>query len=105
MTITIYGIKACDTCRKTLKEIEGAVLHDVRDTQLSRAQLEVFYVLFGEKLLNTRSSTWRGLSEQDRQFPIIQLLLEHPTLMKRPVIVSEAQTTIGWDAAAKAVWL
>ena len=105
MTITIYGIKACDTCRKALKEIEGAVLHDVRDAPLSEAQLGVFHDLFGEKLLNTRSITWRGLSEQDRQIPPIQLLLAYPTLMKRPVVASQEQTTIGWDAAAKAVWL
>ena len=105
MTITIYGIKACDTCRKTLKEIEGAVLHDVREAPLSQAQLEVFQGFFGGKLLNTRSTTWRGLSEEDRQIPTIQLLLKHPTLMKRPIIASDAQTTIGWDAAVKAVWL
>jgi len=105
MTITIYGIKACDTCRKALKEIEGSVLHDVRDAPLSEAQLKVFHDLFGEKLLNTRSTTWRGLSEEERQIAPIELLLAHPTLMKRPIIASQDQTTIGWDTAAKEVWL
>ena len=105
MTITIYGIKACDTCRKALKEIEGSVLHDVRDAPLSEAQLKIFHDLFGEKLLNTRSTTWRGLSEKDRQIAPIQLLLAHPTLMKRPIIASQDHTTIVWDSAAKAVWL
>ena len=105
MTITIYGIKACDTCRKALKEIEGSVLHDVRDAPLSEARLKIFHDMFGEKLLNMRSTTWRGLSGEDCQIAPIQLLLAHPTLMKRPIIASHDHTTIGWDAAAKAVWL
>lgn len=95
----IYGIKACDTCRKALKMLQDAgvevALVDVRDAPLGRAQLHKFYTKFGSDLVNTRSTTWRNLSEEDRQQDSIALLEAHPTLMKRPVIESD-DLYLGW---------
>nr|WP_319247100.1 ArsC/Spx/MgsR family protein [uncultured Celeribacter sp.] len=91
----IYGLKTCDTCRKAVKAL-GAELQDVRENPLSRADLERFHAAFGEKILNTRSTTWRGLDEAERARPMLDLITEHPALMKRPVIERDGQLYLGW---------
>ncbi|MGH1367148.1 MAG: arsenate reductase family protein [Maritimibacter sp.] len=80
-------------------------LVDVRATPLSPADLARFEAAFGEALLNTRSTTWRGLDAAARARPMADLLAEFPALMKRPVVESGENLTLGWDAAAKSVWL
>jgi arsenate reductase-like glutaredoxin family protein len=91
----LYGIKACDTCRKAMKAL-GAELHDVREQPLSIEELTRFYEQFGQALLNTRSTTWRGLDEAERAQDPLVLLQKHPTLMKRPVIEKEGGLYLGW---------
>lgn len=94
--IRIYGLKACDTCRKAVKALDGAVLIDIRaepmDPDLrSRALAE-----FGAALVNTRSTTWRGLSDEERAAAPEALLTEHPALMKRPLIAAQDTLYLGW---------
>ncbi len=95
----LYGIKACDTCRKALKMLQEAgrevTFVDVRNAPLTRAQLETFHETFGDKLLNTRSTTWRGLDDSERTHNPLDLLSAHPTLMKRPVI-DDGTLYLGW---------
>lgn len=100
----IYGIKTCDTCRKAVKAM-GVELTDIRAEPLSREQLERFYTAFGEALLNTRSTTWRGLSEEERARAPLDLLADHPTLMKRPVIEKDGQLYLGWGKDVQAALL
>ncbi|MER5170623.1 arsenate reductase family protein [Thioclava kandeliae] len=104
----LYGIKTCDTCRKARKALEQAgkevAFHDIRETPLSQDQLEAFYAAFGDKLLNKSSTTWRGLDEDARSGPVLDLLAEHPTLMKRPVIVANGAMTLGWTKDAQSHW-
>jgi arsenate reductase len=98
---TIYGIKTCDTCRKAIKSLD-ATLHDVRVDRLSVAQLERFYAAFGDALVNTKSTTWRGLDETERAREPIALLTDHPTLMKRPVVDLEGKLYLGWGKDVQA---
>ena len=78
---------------------------DVRANGVSDADLEAILAQFGEKALNKASTTWRGLSEEEKASEPLALLKAHPTLMKRPVIQDGDQWTIGWKADAQAVWL
>ncbi|MEM9582422.1 MAG: ArsC/Spx/MgsR family protein [Pseudomonadota bacterium] len=95
----LYGIKACDTCRKALKMLEASghdvVFIDIRDTPLEASKLAEFHETIGDQLLNTRSTTWRGLSEAERAGNLVDLITAHPTLMKRPVIEAD-QLYLGW---------
>lgn len=100
----IYGIKTCDTCRKAGKSL-GVELTDIRAEPLSNEQLERFYAQFGEALVNTRSTTWRGLSEDERTRAPLDLLADHPTLMKRPVIEKDGQLYLGWGKDVQAALL
>ncbi len=95
----LYGIKACDTCRKALKALELAgktvTFVDIREAPLDRSKIDSFYETIGDQLLNTRSTTWRGLSDEDRLRAPAELIAEHPTLMKRPVIEAN-KLYLGW---------
>jgi arsenate reductase len=105
----LYGLKNCDTCRKAVKHIKATgqdiTLIDVRIDGISPDDLARFYTTFGDALVNTRSTTWRGLSDTERAQPHLTLLTNHPSLMKRPVIDTGRDLTLGWtkDVQAKFV--
>jgi Spx/MgsR family transcriptional regulator len=107
--ITLYGIPTCDTCRKARKSLEANGLEvrfrDVRSGPLSRTDIARIFAVFGPDFLNRRSTTWRALSDDVRTGDPIDLLVAHPTLMKRPVIESEPALTLGWDASAQTAHL
>lgn len=105
MKLTVYHLKTCDTCRKAIKAMEATghelTLIDVRADGVPAADLARIEKAVGwEKLLNTRSTTWRGLSESDKADmsadKAAALMGEHPTLIKRPVIDRGALISVGW---------
>lgn len=105
----LFGIKACDTCRKAAKVLGDAghkvEFVDVRATPLTQEQLVHFRETFGDALVNTRSTTWRGLSEDQRSEAPMELLTAHPTLMKRPVIETSDGLHLGWGKDVQAALL
>ena len=96
----VYGIKNCDTCKKALSVLTekgfNTDLIDIRDTPLSLAQITVFANKFGSMLINKKSTTWRKLSEEERNLSIEKLLVLAPTVMKRPII-DNGTLFLGWN--------
>ncbi|MEM6577693.1 MAG: ArsC/Spx/MgsR family protein [Pseudomonadota bacterium] len=96
----LYGLKSCDTCRKAIKALNEAGIDvrvaDARDDGVPEELLERALAQFGEALLNTRSTTWRGLSEAERAEAPLDLLARHPALMKRPLIERDGALYLGW---------
>ena len=97
----IYGLKNCDTCRAARKALPEAEFVDVRESGVPAEMMEAALAQFGDKLVNTRSTTWRGLSEEERAGAPLDLLAAHPALMKRPLIVSDGEMHLGWDAPTR----
>ncbi|NOD62873.1 MULTISPECIES: ArsC/Spx/MgsR family protein [unclassified Ruegeria] len=97
----LYGLKTCDTCRKALKSLPDAVFLDVRIDGVPEPVLSQAFAEFGNALLNTRSTTWRGLDESQRAKVPLELLKEHPTLMKRPLIEDNGRLLLGWTAETR----
>ncbi|MBV2358338.1 arsenate reductase [Thalassococcus sp. CAU 1522] len=97
----LYGLKNCDTCRKALKALPRAELVDVRADGLPADVLDAALDRFGPALLNTRSTTWRGLSDAEREGSPRDLIAAHPTLMKRPLVVDGGDMHLGWDKATQ----
>jgi arsenate reductase-like glutaredoxin family protein len=112
----IYHLSSCDTCRRILGEIRPPAdteLQDIKVAPLTEAQLERLRVLAGDYagLFSKRARLYRQkglhekvLGEEDYK----QLLLEHYTFLKRPVIVVDDEIFIGNSkktvaAAAKAL--
>ena len=98
-----FSLKTCDTCRKALKSLAAhdVEIIDVRADGVSPADRDAILTAFGNGALNTRSTTWRGLSEEERAKDAGVLLAAHPTLMKRPVIEVDGVWYQGWTAATK----
>ncbi|MCV3270439.1 arsenate reductase family protein [Roseobacter sinensis] len=94
----LYGLKTCDTCRKALKALPEASFADVRADGVPDDVLTAALEQFGRALVNTRSTTWRGLDEDQRAADPRDLLKAHPSLMKRPLIVSGTDMYLGWGA-------
>ena len=79
----IYGLKNCDNCRKAMKAFPHAELVDVRVQGVPPEVLDRALEQFGAALLNTRSTTWRGLDAVEREREPKDLLVDHPAVMKR----------------------
>lgn len=101
----LFGLKNCDTCRKALKALKDAGrqpdFHDVRVDGVTRAYLTKWAKAAGwQALLNTRSTTWRGLSDEDKtdvdEQKALALMEANPSLIKRPVIEAGGDVTVGW---------
>jgi Spx/MgsR family transcriptional regulator len=92
--LDLYGIKNCDSCRHAQRWLKTRnvpfTFHDIRAEGLPKELLRSWLdTAHGPYLLNRRSTTWRQLSEAEKQAADrdpLPLLLDHPTLIKRPVI-------------------
>lgn len=104
--LTLYGIGSCDTCGKArtwlTTQSHNYHFHDLRDDGLDIKMLERWAKrIHWEKLLNTRSLTWRKLPEVDRadmsRDRALTSMLEHPTLVKRPVLECSKFIAVGFS--------
>ncbi len=97
MSIQIYGLNNCDTCRKARKWLDRhAIEHrfvDYRDAPASPTMLKVWAEAVGgfDALVNRSSTTWRNLAPA-RKSPGSAaewnlLIREYPALVKRPLLV------------------
>lgn len=101
MALTLYGLKNCDTCKKAMKALEAAgqayEFVDIRAEADLAALVPVWLESVGsDTLINRRSTTWRNLSEVEREMAPDALLTANPTLVKRPVITSDLDIHVGW---------
>ncbi|MCZ4281734.1 arsenate reductase [Kiloniella laminariae] len=108
VTTTIHGIKNCDTCRKALKVFADKALphsyHDFRVDGLSEQQLDRWLkVVSWDKLLNRRGTSWRalpdGVKEAIDAASAKKLMMENPTLIKRPVFETGNTVVVGFTKA------
>lgn len=107
--IDLYGIRNCDTVKKARAWLEGQgiahVFHDYKIEAPSRALLERWCSVLGwEVVLNRAGTTFRALPDQAKQGldapTAIGLMLEQPSMIKRPIIVSGARVIAGFKPAS-----
>jgi len=110
----VYHLSTCNTCQKILKKLElpgSFELQDIKEEEITEDQLEEMKALAGsyEALFSRRARLYRErelnkkeLSETDYK----ELILDHYTFLKRPVIINNDEIFIGNSkktvAAAKA---
>ena len=111
MALQLYGLKNCDTCKKALKALDDTgkpvTFHDIREGTDLEAKVPVWLEAAGAKpLVNSRSTTWRGLSDAEKasvdQGRAEALLIANPTLIKRPVIEDGDTVYVGWTKDVQA---
>lgn len=108
--LTIYGIKNCDTMKKSFAWLEEAgiayTFHDYKKHGIDAATLTRWEKKLGwEVLLNRRGTTWRKLAP-DVQANIsretaLRLMQDQPSLIKRPVLEKDDTLVAGFTPA---VW-
>jgi Spx/MgsR family transcriptional regulator len=105
MTVTIYGIKNCDTMKKArtwLEEHDVAYdFHDYKASGIDRAHLEKWTQEAGwETVLNRAGTTFRKLPDAARENldreKAIALMLEQPSMIKRPVVEADGKLLVGF---------
>lgn len=108
MTVTLHGIKNCDSVKKARKWLEAEqieyVFRDFRETPLSAQEVTGWLDRCGsEVVVNRRSTTWKQLDARDKALAddtagAATLLVANPTLVKRPVLDVDGQLSIGFKA-------
>ena len=111
MSVTLYGIKNCDTMKKARawldKQGVAYSFHDYKTAGIDRARLEGWAGEVGwETLLNRAGTTFRALPEADRadltETKAIELMLARPSMIKRPVLDIGARRLVGFKPDAYA---
>ena len=105
MTVTIYGIKTCDTMKKAFVWLDGRdvayTFHDYRVAGISRDEVARWCKAAGwEKVLNKASTTFRAQPDDAKadldEAKAIRLMLAEPTMIKRPVLEVGTAIEIGF---------
>ncbi|MCW0234776.1 MAG: ArsC family reductase [Ferrovibrio sp.] len=95
MTVTIYGIKNCDTMKKAFAWLSGHGVsydfHDYKAAGIDRAHLQAWCRALGwETVLNRAGTTFRKLPDADREglteARAIALMIAQPAMIKRPML-------------------
>ncbi|MEQ6889367.1 Spx/MgsR family RNA polymerase-binding regulatory protein [Halomonas sp. CS7] len=103
--LTLYVIKNCDTCRRARKALDERGIpfqvHDLREDGLSAPLLEhILHRVPLMEVLNKRSTTWRQLGDEEKENldanSARELLLAHPTLLKRPLLENGDEILVGY---------
>jgi Spx/MgsR family transcriptional regulator len=106
MTAILYGIKNCDTVKKARQWLDQHRIeyrfHDFRSDGLELQQAQAWLDEIGfDTLLNKRGTTWKQLDEKLRAQLTADnaaaLLIEHPTLIKRPLLDIGHQRFVGFS--------
>ena len=105
MSVTIYGIKNCDTMKKARAWLDKAGVdysfHDYKAEGIDMARLERWSKDVGwETLLNRAGTTFRKLPEKDKDgltaAKAIKLMIEQPSMIKRPVLEAGKSLLVGF---------
>jgi len=106
--VEMYGIANCDTIKKARKWLEAKGIeyqfHDYKKEGADSMLLEQWCDSEGwQTLLNRRGTTWRKLPEDVKasvdESSSIRLMVENPSIIKRPVLVSDGKVTVGFSDA------
>lgn len=109
---TLYGIPNCNTVKKARVWLADRAVdyafHDFKKQGVSAEQLAGWAAEVGiDKLLNRQGTTWRALSDADKTRAetlqgALALLLEKPSMIKRPVLERGGKVMLGFNEAAYA---
>lgn len=103
----IYGISNCDTVKKAKNWLDSHNIdyqfHDFRKDGINKDIINIWLnTVAWDKILNKRSTSWRNLDASTQQAinatNVVDLLIENPTLIKRPVMDVNDIITVGFNS-------
>ncbi len=104
-SVTVYGIKACDTMKKARAWLEAKGIeyrfHDYKSEGIDKKTLEGWVKELGwETVLNRAGTTFRKLPEADKESlnakKAVALMLAQPSMIKRPVLDANGRLLAGF---------
>jgi arsenate reductase len=104
-TVTIYGIKNCDTMKKARTWLDSHdvayAFHDYKAEGIDKSTLQRWAKDVGwEVLLNRAGTTFRKLDEAAKEglteSKAIALMLDQPSMIKRPVLDLGGKLLVGF---------
>ena len=107
VTITIYGIKNCDTIKKARDWLESRgiahAFHDYKSAGIDAATLDAWIGKLGwEVLLNKAGTTFKKLPDADKTGidagKAKALMMAQPSMIKRPVLDIDGKLLVGFKA-------
>jgi Spx/MgsR family transcriptional regulator len=110
-SLTLYGIKNCDTVKKARAWLDangvGYAFHDYKSAGIEAERLLGWAKEVGwERLLNRSGTTFRKLADAEKQdldqAKAIALMVAQPSMIKRPVLETEAGLLVGFKPEAYA---
>lgn len=105
LTITIYGIKNCDTMKKARAWLDDHGVaydfHDYKIAGIGKDKLEQWSDEVGwETLLNRAGTTFKKLPDADKdglnERKALALMADQPSMIKRPVLDLGAKRVVGF---------
>ena len=109
MHMKLYGIPNCNTVKKARAWLEAhgvaAEFHDFKKQGISESLLKSWLEQIPrDKLLNRQGTTWRQLPDETKASirddgSAIALMLEKPSVIKRPLLEYNGKIHIGFDEA------
>ena len=109
MNNTLYGIPNCDTVRKARLWLAGQqqdfIFHDFKKQGLERTTVAHWLAqVKWDVLVNRKGLTWRGLPDARKAAIVdaasaLDLMLEFPSVIKRPVLAHAGQVHVGFSDA------
>ena len=105
-TMKLFGIKNCDTVKKARRWLDDHQIayqfHDFRTDGLDPSTIQRWLNdVSWEQLMNKRGTTWRKLDDPRKDqldtAAAIELMVAHPTLIKRPVIEDNSGVWVGFN--------
>ena len=114
MATKIYGIKNCDTIKKARRLLDEQGVeydfHDYRKDGVDEKLIAAWVKKHGwETVLNKRGTTWRQLDDKTKaatdERTVVSLLIEHPAMIKRPILTQGKNSMVGFSADSYAEFL
>jgi arsenate reductase len=111
LSITLYGIKNCDTMKKARTWLDGHavqyVFHDYKIAGIDETSLQRWCRKVGwEVLLNRAGTTFRKLPDSQKEAlnerKAVSLMMAQPSIIKRPVLDLGQRLLVGFDPATYA---
>lgn len=105
MSVTIYGIKNCDTMKKARAWLDAHHVaydfHDYKASGIDAAHLKAWAGKVGwEVLLNRAGTTFRGLPDADKadidEAKALKLMQANTSVIKRPVLDVDGTLLVGF---------
>jgi arsenate reductase len=107
--LTLYGIRNCDTVKKARAWLDARgvayAFHDYKIAGIDEARLRSWVAELGwEKVLNRAGTTFRKLPDARKEGldadRAVALMLDQPSMIKRPLLDLGGDRLLGFDADA-----